>query len=95
MLKSQSTALTEFLRNSEQFPINERGGGICPPPDLLGLINFSCQKEIKTIDFSPQIFPAQFYLDYALTTLVTVFDILYNLGKRIVLSKLVNISILL
>ena len=38
MLKSQSTALTEFLRNSEQFPINERGGGICPPPpNLLGL----------------------------------------------------------
>jgi len=30
----------------------------------------------------PSNFPAQFYLDSALTTLVTVFDILYNLGKK-------------
>ena len=29
--------MTKYLRNLEQFPINERGDRIYPPPDLLGL----------------------------------------------------------
>ena len=48
MLKSQSTAVTKFLWNLEEFPINERGGRICPPPGSIRVkVAYDAQKVLK------------------------------------------------